>query len=213
MLKLVARVFSNYRKTLPPERAALIDRYRGVDIARKVVGVGSVGTRCWIVVLQGRNADDHLVIQIKEAEKSVLEPYCGKSGFAQNGERVVRGQRAMQSSSDVFLGWMRAPGLDGKLHDYYVRQLWDGKGSFDLDKIGYKRLRSVANPCGATLAKAHARTGNRFVIAGYLGKGDSFDKAIARFARAYADQAEADYLRFKEALERGGGSLAAASGR
>ena len=201
MAKLISSVLAKYRKTLPPERAALIDGYRGADIAHKVVGVGSVGTRAWIVVMEGANEHDSLVLQIKEASSSVLERYVGKAPQANHGQRVVEGQHAMQTVSDPLLGWTRMPmGMDGRSHDYYVRQLWDGKGSIDLDLISGKHLTYLARVCGWTLAHAHARTGDRFAIASYLGKSDLFDQAACTFARAYADQNEKDYQSFVSAL-------------
>ncbi|MDO4798444.1 MAG: DUF2252 domain-containing protein [Coriobacteriales bacterium] len=201
MAQLVARVLKSYRKTLPPERSTLIDRYRGVDIARKVVGVGSVGTRAWIVVLQGADESDCLVLQVKEASDSVLERFVGRAPQANHGQRVVEGQHAMQTVSDLFLGWTSMPvGEDGRRHDYYVRQLWDGKGSIDLGVVEPKQLKRLAMACGGTLAHAHARTGDRFAIASYLGKSDLFEQSLVSFANAYADQNEQDYRRFLTAL-------------
>ena len=201
--RIVKQALAGYRKTLATNTRKLVEQYRGVDIGVKVVGVGSVGTRALIVVMEGADRNDPLVLQIKEAQESVLERFCGKSRFDQHGKRVVEGQHAMQTVSDSLLGWCRLIGEDGKPKDYYVRQLWDGKGSIDLDLIGAKSLKFLAEVCGATLAHAHARTGDRFEIAGYLGDDDAFDKAILQFARAYADQNEADYSRFMEALESG----------
>lgn len=200
MARLVSLVLRRYRKTLPPERAALVESYRGVDIARKVVGVGSVGTRALIVVLQGADESDHLVLQVKEAQESVLERFVGGAPQRNHGQRVVEGQHAMQVASDVLLGWTTLPGLDGS-HDYYVRQLWDGKGSINLSVVQPKQLARLAEACGATLAHAHARTGDRFAIASYLGKGDVFDQAAYEFAKAYANQNERDYYAFLEASE------------
>ena len=162
-----------------------------------------VGTRAWIVVLEGSSSNDVLVLQIKEAQRSVLERYAGKAPFLQHGQRVVEGQRAMQTASDIFLGWTRAVGLDGKVHDFYVRQLWDGKGSFDLNAIDAEGLTALGKICGWTLAHAHARTGNRFAIAGYLGKSDTFDRAIVSFAEEYAKQNERDFQEFMEAYRSG----------
>lgn len=201
--KLVSRVLSEYRLTLSPEKRRLVEQYEGVDIARKVVGVGSVGTRAWIVVMRGAGNDDPLVLQVKEAQESVLERFVGKSAYREHGERVVQGQRAMQTAGDMLLGWCRLPGEDGRLKDYYVRQLWDGKGGIDLDRLPQKGLADLSRACGWTLAHAHARTGDRFAIASYLGKKDTFDQAIARFAQAYADQNERDYARFLQAVEDG----------
>ena len=172
-------------------------------MAMKVVGVGSVGTRAFIVVMEGAGREDPLVLQIKEAQESVLERFCGKSEFEQHGQRVVEGQRAIQSVSDMLLGWCRLISEDGMPKDYYVRQLWDGKGSLDLTVIDTEGLTMLAEQCGWTLAHAHARSGDRFEIAGYLGDGTDFVKAIDKFARAYADQNDADFARFEEALEAG----------
>ena len=203
MEKLVRLALGGYRKTLPLDKRRLVELYRGMDIAHKVVGVGSVGTRALIVVMQGADSNDHLVLQIKEAQESVLERFCGKSAFPQHGQRVVEGQRAIQTASDMLLGWCRLPDENKKLKDYYVRQLWDGKGSIDLTTIDENALATLAAAAGWTLAHAHARTGDRFEIAGYLGETDAFDKAIAKFARAYADQNDADYARFMAALQAG----------
>ena len=201
--EMMGDILSEYRATLDSDKRRLISEYTPVDIAHKVVGVGSVGTRAWILVLQGANEHDPLVLQVKEAQDSVLERFVGKSKYPHHGHRVVSGQRAMQSTSDMLLGWCTIQGLDGKNKDYYVRQLWNGKGSIDLSILDAERLATFAEICGWTLAHAHARTGNRFAIASYLGETDSFDKAIAKFARAYGKQNEADYQRFMEALEAG----------
>ena len=201
--KLVRLALSEYRQTLSPEKRLLVEQYRGVDVAFKVVGVGSVGTRALIVVMEGANRKDPLVLQIKEAQESVLERFCGKDPSVQHGQRVVEGQRAMQAASDMLLGWCQLPDQDGSMKDYYVRQLWDGKGSIDLTKIDAKGLKMLSTVCGWTLAHAHARTGDRFEIAGYLGDGVEFSKAIAKFARSYAKQNSEDYARFMEALESG----------
>ena len=200
---ILSLALAEYRSTLSPERRALVERYQGIDVAQKVVGVGSVGTRALIVVMRGSAEGDHLVLQVKEAQESVLERFCGKSTAEQHGQRVVEGQRAMQAASDLLLGWCRLPDPSGGHKDYYVRQLWDGKGSIDLTTITPSHLQLFASACGRTLARAHARTGNRFAIAGYLGSSDTFDQAIARFAAAYADQNEADYRRFMDALASG----------
>jgi uncharacterized protein (DUF2252 family) len=190
-----------YRRTLQPDRRRLLESYRMVDFARKVVGVGSVGTRCWIALMLGRDDQDPLMLQIKEAEASVLEPYAGRSGFANHGQRVVEGQRLLQASSDIMLGWIRTPGLDGVDRDYYIRQLWDWKFSADIDSMSPSSLDVYARLCGWTLARGHARSGDRVAIASYLGSGDTFDKAIAEFAVAYADQNERDYASVAKALK------------
>ena len=199
-----------YRRTLSGEVRHLTDGYRFVHLARKVVGVGSVGTRAWIVLLLGRDEGDPLFLQVKEAEESVLEGYAGKSRFKQEGRRVVEGQRLMQAASDIFLGWITAEGPDGKDRDFYVRQLWDGKGSAQIELMDPERMRIYARLCGWTLARAHARSGDRVAIAAYLGKGDSFDRAMGDFAEAYADQNERDYKEFEAAVKKG--TLTAVSG-
>ena len=199
--RLMRAILAEYRTTLSPDKRQLVSGYTAVDLAHKVVGVGSVGTRAWIIVMQGADENDPLVLQVKEAQESVLERFVGKSKHRQHGERVVTGQRAMQTASDMLLGWCRLPGEDGRMKDYYVRQLWDGKGSIDLSLLSPEKLKLLAQACGWTLAHAHARTGDRFAISSYLGNSDKFDKAIAKFAVAYANQNELDYQRFMEALE------------
>jgi len=175
-----------------------------------VVGIGSVGTRAWIFLLVGRGGRDPLVLQAKEAQASVLEPYLGASEYRNHGERVVRGQRMAHAATDVFLSWQRSAGLDGREHDFYVRQLWDWKASIDLATITRSGLHAYTRACGWSLARAHARSGNRLAIAAYLGKGTNFEKAIARFASAYADQNELDHRRFADAIAAG--EVAAESG-
>lgn len=191
--RITALLLSRYRKNLPDDRRLLIEQYRGVDIARKVVGVGSVGLQAWVVVMEGATPDDHLVLQIKEARESVLEAFAGKDAAASPGLRVVRGQKAMQTASDVLLGWTEMKADNGAVRSFYVRQLWDGKASIDLEDIDADSLQALGGACGWTLAHAHARTGDRFAIAGYLGKSDAFDEALVRFSQAYADQNDADY--------------------
>ncbi len=191
--RIIKEAMQSYRRSLPRERRILIDRYRVVDIARKVVGVGSVGNRALIVVMEGVSENDPLVLQVKEAKASVLENYLEKSTFTEHGRRVIEGQRAIQTASDILLGWASIQEADGVQRDYYVRQLWDGKGSPNLDKISLDEFSAVASMCAWTLAHAHAKTGDRHGIAGYLGKGDAFDKAMLKFARSYADQNERDY--------------------
>jgi uncharacterized protein (DUF2252 family) len=200
----VREILADYRETLAEDRRVLLDSYRYVDAAFKVVGVGSVGTRAWIVLLQGRDEGDPLFLQIKEAQPSVLEPYAEPTAYSQQGERVVHGQRLVQSASDILLGWVRAKGIDDKKRDYYVRQLWDQKGSARVETMDPRALTAYAQICGTTLAHAHARSGDRIAIAGYLGKGDTFDKAIAAFAESYADQNERDYAALKAAALAGG---------
>jgi uncharacterized protein (DUF2252 family) len=200
---LVLRVLSDYRDSLHVERRTLLDSYRLVDAAFKVVGVGSVGTRAWIALMLGRDQGDPLFLQVKEAQHSVLEPYTAPSQFEHQGERVVHGQRLMQATSDVLLGWVRASGIDGERRDFYVRQLWDWKGSARIESMDAHGLTAYAEICGMTLAHAHARGGDRIAIAAYLGKGDSFERAMAEFAETYADQSERDYEALRAAVADG----------
>jgi uncharacterized protein (DUF2252 family) len=192
-----------YRRTLETDRKHLLEEFRYAHMARKVVGVGSVGTRAWIVLMLGRDGQDPLFLQAKEAEASVLERFVGKSAFRNHGQRVVAGQRLMQAASDIFLGWQQVTGLDGKVRDFYIRQLRDWKGSADVDNMRVPALTAYARLCGATLARAHARSGDRIAIAAYLGKTDAFDRAIADFSSAYADQNERDYQAVVEAVNSG----------
>jgi uncharacterized protein (DUF2252 family) len=200
---IVLRVLSDYRDSLALEHRAVLDGYRLVDVAFKVVGVGSVGTRAWIALMLGRDEGDPLFLQIKEAQRSVLEPYAAPSRFDLQGERVVHGQRLMQAASDVMLGWVRAGGVDGRERDFYVRQLWDWKASARVEAMDARGLAAYAEICGMTLAHAHARGGDRLAIAAYLGKGDVFDRAIADFAEAYADQSERDHEALQAAVDAG----------
>jgi uncharacterized protein (DUF2252 family) len=196
-------VLAAYRESLSHDRRRLAASYRYVHAARKVVGVGSVGTRAWIVLLLGRDSGDPLFLQAKEAGASVLEPYVGASPYRNHGRRVVEGQRLMQAASDVFLGWVATEGLDAERRCFYVRQLWDGKGSADIERLSPRELTIYASLCGEALARAHARSGDRIGIAAYLGSGESFDKALARFAEAYADQNEKDFERLLRAAAAG----------
>lgn len=193
--------FHRYAESLAPHRAAVLRRYRFVDMAHKVVGVGSVGTRCMIVLLESDQGAP-LFLQFKQATTSVLEPYAGSSGFERAGERVVRGQRLMQATGDILLGWSHFDD-EGTIRDYYFRQLWDGKGSVEVDQMGPKRLRNYARHCGATLALAHARTGDGAAIHGYLGDDDTVDHVLAEFARHYADLNEVDHVAHERAIESG----------
>jgi uncharacterized protein (DUF2252 family) len=199
----VMEVLADYRSSLDLDRCALLDGYRFVDAAFKVVGVGSVGTRAWIVLMLGRDEQDPLFLQVKEAQRSVLEPYAAPSEFSNQGERVVQGQRSMQAASDILLGWVQALGIDGERRDYYVRQLWDWKGSAKVETMDPLGLTAYGEVCGVTLAHAHARGGDRIAIGGYLGKSDTFDRALAEFAEAYADQNERDYEALREAVRAG----------
>jgi uncharacterized protein (DUF2252 family) len=196
-------VLDAYRDSLGDDMRRLVSSYRYVHAARKVVGVGSVGTRAWIVLLLGRDASDPLFLQAKEAQRSVLEPYAGASPYEHPGRRVVEGQRLMQAAGDAFLGWVSAEGVDGRLRHFYVRQLWDGKGSAAVERMSAGDLAIYASLCGEALARAHARSGDRFAIASYLGKGDVFDQSMARFAESYADQNERDFERVVAAAESG----------
>jgi uncharacterized protein (DUF2252 family) len=182
-----------YRRTLSGDRRRLLERFRYVHAARKVVGVGSVGTRAWIVLLLGRDGEDPLLLQAKEAQASVLEPVLGRSTFSSHGQRVVEGQRLMQSASDIMLGWIRVDAPDGVKRDFYMRQLWDAKGSAIVEAMSPRTMTIYAGMCGWTLARAHARSGDAVAIASYLGGGDAFDRALAAFAETYADQNERDY--------------------
>jgi uncharacterized protein (DUF2252 family) len=203
LIDLVRAVIRDYRRTLQGDRRHLLEAFRLVDVAHKVVGVGSVGTRCWIVLMVGRDDDDPLFLQMKEAQPSVLEPYLGKSRYENHGRRVVEGQRLMQASSDIFLGWHRITGLDGHTRDFYCRQLWDWKASVDLDSVVPRGLVLYAQVVGWTLARAHARSGDRVAIAEYLGKSDKFDLALASFAAAYAEVNDRDYASLAAAVDEG----------
>ncbi len=193
-----------YRNSLEFDRRVLLEGFELTDFARKVVGVGSVGTRAWIALMLGRDGQDPLFLQMKEAEASVMEEFLGPSEFSNHGERVVVGQRLMQATSDIFLGWLHVDaGLDGKPRDFYGRQLKDWKGSAEIEQMVPKGMATYGKLCGWTLARAHARTGDRISIAAYLGNSDSFDRAIVEFSKAYADQNERDYQELTEAVNSG----------
>jgi uncharacterized protein (DUF2252 family) len=196
-------MFVRYRRSLQSDRRRLLEEFRIIDVARKVVGVGSVGTRAWIVLLLGRDGNDPLFLQAKEAQASVIEPYAGGKSRVSNGERVVRGQHLMQASSDIFLGWTSTTGLDGVKRDYYFRQLRDWKGSAVVETMDPASLETYARICGRALARAHARSGDRIAIASYLGTSTTFDEAVAEFSELYADQNEADYKALVEAEASG----------
>ena len=180
---VVRRMIRTYRRTLPRDRRNLLESYRYAHAARKVVGVGSVGTRAWILLLLGRDDNDPLFLQFKEAQPSVLEPFLGKSQYAQHGQRVVEGQRMMQAAPDIMLGWERIVTIDGQKKDFYIRQLWDAKGSVEVELMDPPALEAYGRICGWTLARAHARSGDRIAIAAYLGNGDAFDRAMALVRR------------------------------
>lgn len=198
-MAVLRRIFIGYRSTLPEERRTLLDRFRFIDAARKVVGVSSVGTRCYIVLLEGRHAGDPLFLQIREAERSVLEPHLQPSGYAHQGHRVVAGQRLLQAIGDIFLGWVTGP--EGR--HFYWRQLRDMKGSVVVDDMSPALLHDYARLCGAALARAHARSGDRIAIAHYLGGSDIFDRAMADFAMRYADRNAADHAALAAAVAAG----------
>ena len=201
IVKVLGAYLARYRLTLPRESRSLIDQYTPQDMARKAVGVGSVGMRVWIIVLEGAAPNDSLVLQLKEATSSVLEPYAGQSEFLDHGRRVVEGQRAMQTAGDVLLGWARSPDEKGVMRDYCVRRLRDSKGSVDLERVDAYELSRFGSLCAWTLAHAHARTGDRHAIAGYLGKGAGIDNALCEFAQAYADQNKVDYQLFLKTFD------------
>jgi uncharacterized protein (DUF2252 family) len=207
----LAHLMAGYRRTLETDRRYLLEQFQSADMALKVVGVGSVGTRCWIVLLLGRDQADPLFLQVKEAQESVLSRFVGASTYANQGQRVVAGQRLMQASSDIFLGWQRTEaGLDGQSCDYYVRQLRDWKFSLDVETMVPRGMRGYGELCGWTLARAHARSGDRIAIAAYLGGSDTFDRAVTQFASAYADQNEKDHRALVAAVASG--RIKAASG-
>jgi uncharacterized protein (DUF2252 family) len=202
----VRGLLRNYRRSLPVDRRHLFDAFEFIDLARKVVGVGSVGTRCWIVLMLGPNPNDPLLLQVKEAEPSVLARYVVDTGplasYRHDGQRVVAGQRLMQAASDIFLGWHSVDGTDGR-RDFYVRQLRDWKGSAVVEDMDPTALRIYGGLCGWVLARAHARAGDRFAMAAYLGDDDTFDRAVLEFAERYADRTERDHASLVEAAQRG----------
>jgi uncharacterized protein (DUF2252 family) len=204
VLDWLRKLVREYRRSLQFDRRLLLEQFELVDFARKVVGVGSVGTRAWIALLLGHDGSDPLFLQMKEAEASVMEEFVASSEFTNHGQRVVTGQRLMQASSDIFLGWLRVKaGLDGKPRDFYGRQLKDWKGSVEIDQMVPDGMAIYGRLCGWTLARAHARSGDRIAIASYLGKGDTFDQAMLRFADAYAGQNEQDYQALVKAVNDG----------
>ncbi len=198
------RLIRRYRSSLQSDRRVLLEAFELQDVARKVVGVGSVGTRAWIALLMGRDSSDPLFLQIKEAEASVLEPFLGPSEYANHGERVVTGQRLMQAASDIFLGWLHVDaGIDGVARDFYVRQLKDWKTSAAIEAMTPRGMAAYGRLCGWTLARAHARSGDRIAIASYLGAGDTFDRAMLEFSNAYAERNERDYNALADAVKSG----------
>ncbi|WP_035802920.1 DUF2252 domain-containing protein [Kitasatospora mediocidica] len=196
-------LLERYRSTLQSDRQHLLEQFTVVEMARKVVGVGSVGTRCWIILLRGRDAGDPLFLQAKEADESVLAPFAGAGVHATQGERVVAGQRLMQAASDIFLGWERVTGIDGRQRDFYVRQLRDWKGIVEPALMVPEGMGLFGELCGSTLARAHARSGDRIAIAAYLGRSDVFDRALTTFAESYADRNERDHQALLDAVKSG----------
>ncbi|HZM32782.1 MAG TPA: DUF2252 domain-containing protein [Acidimicrobiales bacterium] len=201
--EVVGRTMRAYRRSLTPDRRHLLDRYRYVDLARMVVGVGSVGTRTMIALLLGRDDEDPLVLQFKQAEASALAPYAGACAYTNQGRRVVEGQRLLQATPDIMLGWLEIETFDGTVADFYVRQLWDWKLAADVDRMSPAAMRVYGEACAWTLARSHARTGDAIAIAAYLGTSDRADVAMARFAECYADQTERDHAAFCAAVASG----------
>ncbi|WLQ39152.1 DUF2252 domain-containing protein [Streptomyces laculatispora] len=203
MEDMLRDLVDRYGRSLSADREHLLRQFTMVDMARKVVGVGSVGTRCWIILLLGRDGEDPLFLQAKEADESVLAAYAGASEYPTQGQRVVAGQRLMQAASDIFLGWEHVHAPDGQERDFYVRQLRDWKGIADPSRQGPRTMETFGEVCGATLARAHARSGDRIAIAAYLGRADVFDQAVARFAESYADQNERDHQALLDSVRAG----------
>ncbi len=203
LLTALGKFVQSYSRSLVSDRRHLVDQFEFVHMARKVVGVGSVGTRAWVLLFVGRDNTDPLILQAKEAQASVLERFTRKSAFSNQGERVVSGQRLMQASSDIYLGWDRVKGIDGVARDFYVRQLWDWKGSVDVTETVPSGAAVYGQTCAWTLARAHARSGDRIAIAAYLGSGPVFAEAIAAFSELYADQSQRDFEALKEAVASG----------
>jgi len=200
---MLREVLGKYQRTLQSDRRHLLEYFTLVQLARKVVGVGSVGTRAWIVLMEGGDGTEPLFLQAKEAQPSVLAAYCGRSQYSNQGERAVAGQHLMQAESDIFLGWTHVTGPDGVDRDYYVRQLKDWKMSFPIEQMIPSGMKVYARMCGWTLARAHARSGDRVALAAYLGGSAKFDQAIADFAERYADQNELDHAALQDAVNDG----------
>jgi hypothetical protein len=196
-------VVGKYRRTLQSDRRHLLEQFTLIQMARKVVGVGSVGTRAWILLMDAGDGIEPLFLQAKEAQPSVLADYCGRSQYTNQGERVVTGQHLMQAQSDIFLGWTRTRGPDQVDRDFYIRQLKDWKFSFPIEAMVPAGMTVYAGLCGWTLARAHARSGDRIALAAYLGDSTAFDQAIADFAETYADQNERDYAALQAAVKDG----------
>jgi uncharacterized protein (DUF2252 family) len=199
----LSRLLDDYERTLSDARRLLVQQFTLIQLARKVVGVGSVGTRAWIMLLEADDGQEPLFLQAKEAQESVLAEYAGPSQYTNQGERVVAGQHLMQAASDIFLGWQRTTGMDNIERDFYIRQLRDWKASADIERMNPRGMAVYASLCGWTLARAHARSGDRIAIAAYLGKTDAFDSAVADFAEIYADQNEVDHAALAAAVKEG----------
>jgi uncharacterized protein (DUF2252 family) len=199
----IARVIERYIRSLDAPRQVLVRQYRFVDLAQKVVGIGSVGTRCWVALFLGTDDGDPLLLQVKEAQTSVLAPYVTSTTYEQQGQRVVMGQRLMQAQTDILLGWARGENLTGRTVDYYFRQLHDWKGSFPVEEMSPSAMAIYGEACAWTLARAHARAGDRVAIASYLGTSDAFDEAMVKLARAYGDQTERDHAALRKAISAG----------
>ena len=199
----IKTILHDYTASLRPDLRRIVESYEPLDVARKVVGVGSVGTRDWVVLMLGRDESDPLFLQVKEAPPSVLQAHLGRGRYANQGRRVVEGQRLMQAAGDLLLGWIRTAGVDGVARDFYVRQLWDWKYSVEIEALDAERLAGYAELCGWTLGRAHARTGDRVAIAAYLGAGDSFDSALAQMAETYADTNDSDHEALLNAVRTG----------
>ena len=198
-----SKAFDDYRKSLCDDVDLLLGQFRVVDLALKVVGVGSVGTRCFILLLEGRDRNDPLFLQLKQASESVLEEHLSRSRYRNAGRRVVEGQRLIQATSDTFLGWASWKPRKADKVDFYIRQLWDGKGKVDVEAMSPKRLAAYAGLCGKTLAFAHARSGDAMMIRGYIGEDDTFDEAMMKYADGYADVTERDHGRLTGAIKDG----------
>jgi hypothetical protein len=201
--EFLVRVVAQYAETLPDDRRALLSRFTPIDAARKVVGVGSVGTRCFVLLMLGRDGDDPFFLQVKEATASVLESHLGPSKYETPGRRVVAGQQLVQATPDPFLGWFDEPDLTGVERHFYVRQLYDGKASAEISTFDSGLLRAYSEVCGWTLARAHARSGDRFAIASYLGKSDAFERSMASFGLSYIARNRADHAALTDAIASG----------
>jgi uncharacterized protein (DUF2252 family) len=201
--RFIGGLTREYARTLPADRRQLVERFTLTHVARKVVGVGSVGTEAWILLMEPEDGMAPLLLQAKEAQRSALSEYAGESQYDNQGERVVSGQRLMQATGDIFLGWLRSSPPERRGADYYIRQLRDWKYSAQIETMNPATMTAYGRMCGWTLARAHARTGDRIAIAAYLGKSDTFDRAVSTFAERYADQNETDHASLADAVSSG----------